>query len=154
MTAGEGLGFGTQISLDGGFADVEKLGDVEVAKRLLEQLVTQVEPQANRPDLSQVVTHRDDDGLSAAIIGGETSAVLHSFPDHRAVTLQLFSAHDLPLSSTTKLLLEAYDVGRFQSSVRGFGRYLPREPEALAQALVGERSYARLRIVPPPTVTL
>src|SRR5690606_41561159 len=93
-------------------------------------------------------------GLSAGLVRRETAAVPRAFAGLRAATLQVFSAHDLSLSGTTKAFLAAYSVGRFQSSVRAFGRHLPRDERELERALAGERRYARLRIQPAPVVTL
>ncbi len=155
MRGSEGLGYGTQISVDGVHADPAALADPAVASAVLERMLGQVEADAVLAAQSPVVTALDaGSGLSAALVRGESSAVLHTFTDLRAVTLHLFSAHDLPLTSTTKAFLEAYAVGRFQSSVRAFGVYLPRDAQELKRALVGERLYARMRVAPPPTVTL
>ncbi len=152
MRGNVGLGYGTQVSLDGEHADPAALADEAVARATLEGIVGRVETTA---PAGAVLVYRDPaGGLSAALVRGETAAVLHAFPELRAATLQVFSAHDLSLSGTTKAFLEAYSVGRFQSSVRAFGRHLPRDERELERALAGERRYARLRIQPAPVVTL
>ena len=154
MNGSEGLGHGTQIMLDGAFADPALLANADDVRTLLERIVAEVEP-ATAGAAAPPVTFQGGttDGVSAALVRGETAAMLHTFPALRTVTLHLFSAHDLPLSATTRLFLAAFEVGRFQSSVRAYGHYPPRDPQRLALALAGQRDYVRLRLTPSPAVT-
>ena len=155
MSGSEGLGYGTQISLDGAFADAGVLLDHAAVAAVLQRIVAEVEPKLEHSVMPEVVVHDAGvDGLSAALIQGETAAMLHTFPTLRTVTLHLFSAHDLSLSTTTRMFIDAFRVGRFQSAVRAFGHYPPREPEQLQLALVGARDYARIRVAPSATVTI
>lgn len=154
MNGSEGLGYGTQIMLDGAFAEPALLADEDKVSTLLEQIVAAVEPASQGGASAQVTFHPGTtDGVSAALVRGETAALLHTFPALRTATLHLFSAHDLPLSATTRMFLAAFEVGRFQSSVRAYGHYPPRDPQRLALALAGQRDYVRLRLTPAPTVT-
>ncbi|HRQ10030.1 MAG: hypothetical protein WC972_03180 [Trueperaceae bacterium] len=155
MNAGESIGFGTQICLDGAKADVEALADVELARRVIAELAAAVE--GSNPGAAPegvVVLDLQREGHSAALVVGETSVSLHSFPSVRAVTLKFFSVRDLPLGRTTKLFLEAYGVGRYQSAVSGRSLLVPRDPDRLRLALAGERDYTWLRVVPAERVTL
>lgn len=154
MNGSEGLGYGTEIMLDGAYADGAKLEDLTTVRNVLEAIVAAVEPAVVGVQGAEVVTtDAGADGYSAALIQGETVAILHAFPLLRTVSLHLFSAHDLPLSATTRQFLVAFDVGRFQSSVRAFGQFPPRDPERLKRDLAGQRSYVKLRVTPAPTVT-
>lgn len=156
MTTSEGLGFGTQVSLTGVYADAETLGDRDALTAVLTAMVGEVEqsPQSHDLDAQLAVVGDDLDGLSGCLIKGETVAQVHTFTSLRTVTLQLFSAHDISLSTTTKQFIEAYSVGRFESSVRAYGRYPRRDEQALKTLLLGEREYARLRVAPQPAVSI
>ncbi len=143
MDASDALGFGTQLAL----------ADPATASELLSALVTLAEQGDDRVG-PQPLVEVSGDGLSAALIRGETSAALYTFPDLRSVTLQLFTAHDLPLGNATKQFLAAYRVGRFKSSVRSRGLFLPRHTDELRGALCGQRDYARLRIAPEGPIEL
>lgn len=154
MSSFGGLGYGTQIMLDGAYADAAKLSDEQAASAVLEQLMLQVEPNSEGASATAVSWRQPGAyGVSAALIQGETAMMLHTFPALRTVTLHLFSAHGPSLSTTTRMFLAAYDVGRFQSSVRAFGHYPPRDPDQLVKALAGQRDYARLRVTPAPSIT-
>ncbi len=155
MTGSEGLGYGTQISLDGAFADAAVLLDRAAVEAVLERIVAEVEPKLEHSVVPAAAVHDAGvDGLSAALIQGETAATLHTFPTLRTVTLHLFSAHDISLSTTTRMFIDVFRVGRFQSAVRAFGHYPPREPEQLRLALAGARDYVRIRVAPSATVTI
>jgi len=155
VNAGESIGFGTQICLDGAKADVEALADVALTRRVIADLAAVVEgPDAGVTPENVVVLDRHREGHSAALVVGETSVSLHSFPTVRAITLKFFSVRDLPLDSASKLFLESYGVGRFQSAVSGRSLLLPRDPDRLRLALAGERDYTWLRVVPAARVTL
>lgn len=154
MGGSEGLGYGTQIMLDGAYAEADKLTDREAVRAVLKSVVAQAEPNVDDTTAAAVVFHdAGDDGLSAALIRGETAALLHAFPNLRTVTLHLFTAHDPSLSGTTRTFLDAFGVGRFQSSVRAYGHYPPRNPAQLELALAGLRSFARIRVTPSAAVT-
>lgn len=154
MSTTDALGFGTLISLDGGSADPGALADEELTRRVVAELVAAVEGDLRFGPDAVVLQDYGADGHSAAMVAGETSVSLHAFAQLRSVTLQFFSVRDLPLSRTTKLFLEAYLVGRFQSSVRGRGPLLPRDRGSLERVLAGDRAYSRLRVAPTERVTL
>ncbi len=156
MTGSESLGYGTQVSLDGASADPGALADVGLARKLLAELIGEVEPGICHEATVEAVVVAEDgaDGHSAALVAGETSATLHVFTALRSVTLQLFTAHDAPLGRTTERFLGAFGVGRYQAGVRGRGLLLPRDPGQLERVLRGQREYARLRVVPSERVTL
>jgi hypothetical protein len=154
MSGSEGLGYGTQITIDGAYADAAILSDHRAVSTVLRRIVAEVEPFVSGAISADVVLHSaGEDGLSAALIRGETAALLHAFPPLRTVTLSLFSAHDLSLTTTIRTFQDAFGVRRFQSSVRTFGHYPPRDPALLERALAGLRDYARLRVAPSATVT-
>lgn len=154
MSGSEGLGYGTQIHIDGAYADAAALTDLRAAGAVLRQIVAEVEPYVGDTTAAAVVFHdAGEDGLSAALIRNETAALLHSFPPLRTVTLSLFSAHEPSLSTTIRSFQDAFGVRRFQSSVRAYGHYPPRDPALLERALAGLRDYARLRVAPSATVT-
>lgn len=153
MESSEGIGFGTQLTLDGASADAHALAAPATARELLSGLLALVEEHDSGAE-DRPLVNECADGLSAALIRGETSVTLHTFPELRAVSLQIFTAHDLPLGSATKLFLAAYRVGRFQSNVRDRGLYLPRNAEKLSGALDGLRDYSRLRVAPGAPVRL
>lgn len=154
MSGSEGLSYGTQIMIDGAYADASTLRDTAAVRAALQRMVAEVEPYVSDTTHADVVFHdHGEDGLSAALIRGETAVLLHAFPRWRAATLHLFSAHDPSLSFTTRIFLDAFGVRRFQSSVRAFGHYPPRDPDHLERALAGLRDYARIRVAPSATVT-
>ncbi len=155
MNVHDALGFGTQICLDGASADPVALADPAVTRGLIVELLRAVEGLDPAGGPAEVVLHAGgEDGHSAATVLGESSVSVHTFAALRSVTLQSFSARELPLGRISKLFLDTYKVGRFQSSVRGRGMLLPRAQAELERALAGEREYARLRVIPGERVTL
>lgn len=151
MSASEGLGYGIQVSLDGDHADEAQLRLPGAASAILERMIRLVEPDAIAP--VDAIFDAGSDGLSAALIMGETAGVVHTFPRLRTVNLQLFTSHDMSLSTTLKMFIDAYQIGRFRSAVREFGRYLPRDRDGLRRAVAGERTYVQLRLLPAPTAS-
>lgn len=148
--------YGTQLFLDGAHADTAALTDADVAADLLLRLTATVEQDEATEAVSErvVILQGSAGGHSAAFVHGETSGVIHTFPDLRVVTLNAFSPRALDLTGAIRLFREAYRVGRYRSTVREFGRELPRHGEELRAVLEGERAFARLRLEPPPEVTL
>jgi hypothetical protein len=138
------LAAGTLLHVEGRGVGREPLADPDALDRLLRELA----PRLNEPDPPAPVRHVDDEGSSHVLPLEEAHLLLHVFPGHGRLSFVAFSRHAL---SDAELLAEvrgALGGGRWQSSVRRRAAALPRDPDALARRLAGERAWARARLVP------
>ena len=139
----DSLGYGTHLILDGFRADAACLADEEAFVAALRAIFASMGGSRGEP----VVVHPEGDrGMSGAIVGAEAYLCLHTFPALDKLSLEAFSGRALPSQPITEAVVERFGVGRVECRIHGRGRLLPRGREALVQGLLGDRSYARLRL--------
>jgi hypothetical protein len=146
VTPPETLAAGTLLTLDGRADGREPLADPDALDRLLRELA----PRLHEPDPPAPLRRVDEDGSSHLLPLEEAHLLLHAFPPHGRFAFTAFSRHAL---SDAELLAEvraALRSGRCESSVRRRAAALPRDPQARARRLAGERAWARARLVPRP----
>ena len=140
----ETLGYGTHLILDGFNADAKSLEEAVITDflkglaELLEpgkQVTPEVRPVEDLPS-----------GFSAALLLPESHATLHTFNEARVLSLQVFSRHGLELSDLNRRLGSAFGVRRFESHISNHSKTMSKDPERRARTLLGDRSYAGLRL--------
>jgi len=139
----DSLGYGTHLILDGFRSDAARLADDEAFVEALRAIFKTMGGAGGEP---VVVRPEGEAGMSGAIVGAEAYLCLHTFPALDKLSLEAFSGRALPSQPITDAVVERFGVGRVESRVHGRGRLLPRGREALERALLGDRSYARLRL--------
>lgn len=145
----DALGYGTHLILDGFRADAEALA----RRALIEEVVRELGAQLDRGAVVESLLLSFDDGpdrgLSAALVQGESHLCVHTFPDLHKLSLDAFSARNVPVDAVVSAFRHRFEVGRTESQVHGRGRLLPRTREHLERAVRGDRDYARLRLRDP-----
>ncbi len=144
MNVSEALVTGTLLLLDGRGAGLEPLADPAALDRLLSELAGRLE-DAEPPAPTRLL---EEDGSSHALPLDEAYLLLHAFPEAGRFAFAAFSRHALGDDELLGEVRRALRTGRFESSVRRRAAGLPREPEALARRLRGERAWARARLAP------
>jgi hypothetical protein len=142
----ETLAAGTLLNVEGRGVGREPLADPDALDRLLRELA----PRLNEPDPPAPVRRVDDEGSSHVLPLEEAHLLLHVFPAQGRLSFAAFSRHALSDAELLAEVRRALGGGRWQSSVRRRAAALPRDPEALARRLAGERAWARARLVPLP----
>ena len=141
----ETLGYGTHLILDGFNADASTLEE-GVITDFLTGLADLLEPGKNvNPEIRPVEDLPS--GFSAALLLPESHATLHTFDEARVLSLQVFSRHGLELSDLNKRLSRAFGVRRFESHISNHSKTMSKDPERRARTLLGDRSYASLRLI-------
>lgn len=139
------LGYGTHLILDGFRADAARLVDAQRVEAVLRSALALM-GEAGSGVFRLRAAGDGGRGISAALVGAESHLCLHTFPAFKKLSLEAFSTRTLPTQAITEAFLEGFGVGRHEARVHGRGRLLPRQAEALDQALGGDRDYARLRL--------
>ena len=140
----ETLGYGTHLILDGFNADVNSLEEAVITD-FLKGLAGLLEPGKNvTPEIRPVEDLPA--GFSAALLLPESHATLHTFTEARVLSLQVFSRHGLELTDLNKRLGRTFGVRRFESHISNHSKTMSKDPERRARTLLGDRSYASLRL--------
>lgn len=142
----ETLAAGTLLNVEGRGVGREPLAAPDALARLLRELA----PRLNEPDPPAPLRHVDDDGSSHVLPLEEAHLLLHAFPARGRFAFAAFSRHALSDAELLAEVRRALRGGRLESSMRRRAAAVPRDPDALARRLAGERAWARARLVPIP----
>ncbi|MEX2501552.1 MAG: S-adenosylmethionine decarboxylase [Trueperaceae bacterium] len=145
----EPLATGTALRLDGRRAGTEPLADPDALERLMHDLCDRLEPSDDPANRTRVRAH-EADGSSHALLLDEAHLVLHAFPEVGAFAFAAFSRHAISDGALLDAVRAALRTGRFDSSVGRRAAGLPRDVDALARRMRGERAWARSRLLPRP----
>lgn len=143
MNGYDPLGYGTHLIVDGFRVDAARPADEEAFAAALREIFTLMGGSGGEP---VIVRSEGEQGLSGAIVGAEAYLCLHTFPTIDKLSLEAFSGRAIASQPITDAVVERFGVGRVECRVHGRGRLLPRGRDALEHALLGDRSYARLRL--------
>lgn len=143
MTTDYGIDYGRRFIVDAfrpnPWGRIER-SDVEAHLIELSHLL-----EGSRAAVASVVVE-EEDGFSAGLLGSEAHVVLHLFPALGTLSLQVFSRRDVLLSDLTRNLSQRFGVGRFESHLGNATKALPKDQQRLGRVLLGDRSYARVRL--------
>ncbi|ADI14322.1 S-adenosylmethionine decarboxylase [Truepera radiovictrix] len=137
------LAYGAHLIVDGYGAKEAPLVDeahaLGVARELLEALGL-----GSTPTLT--LTHRARDGLSVGVALPESHLTLHTFQPAQRLSLGIFSRQTLALGEVLELLRVRFGLGRLESHLDSRSVVLPHDEERARTFLLGERTYADLRL--------
>ena len=142
------FGFGPHLMIDGYAANTAKLEDAGVLRAVLERLPTELGMhQVLEPHVfHHAGTHSEDAGLSGVVLVAESHIAIHTFPHKRFVSVDVFSCKDFDAQQTISRVVEAFDVGRFETTFINRGKEYPKDLERIERILLGERDYLEARI--------
>ncbi len=142
------FGFGPHLMIDGYQANPQKLADKELIHKILDELpeemgMTKVLPPAvfdyrgSRPE---------DVGLTGVVIIAESHIAIHTFPERRFISVDIFSCKDFDIKKAVDRLAEAFEIGRYETYLINRGKEYPKDPEEARMIIEGEREYLEARI--------
>jgi S-adenosylmethionine/arginine decarboxylase-like enzyme len=140
--AGDILGFGSHVVIDGFDADASRLGR-DALYELMVAVSQQLEGQ--RHVLVEVL---EQNGVMAGISAGtrlaESHAMVHAFPSCAALSLIVFSRKYLDWYALAGELKTRFDIGRYDSHIANRSRMLPEDGSK--RALRSHRHYTAFRL--------
>ena len=140
--------FGPHLMIDGFAASTAKLEDESHIRNLLDALPAEMgmhkvlEPHVFAHGGSQ----SDDAGVTGVVIVAESHIAIHTFPRKRFVSVDVFSCKEFDAQQAVARIVEAFDVGRFETTFINRGKEYPKDLEAVERILIGEREYIEARV--------
>ena len=134
--------------IDGHHAEKSKLEDMDFIRGLLERLPIEMDMHKVMPvhvmDVSG--TYPEDAGITGVVIVAESHIAIHTFPEKRFVSLDVFSCKDFDTQKAVSSLVEAFQIGRFETHLINRGKEFPHDLASIERILAGDRSYLEARI--------
>jgi S-adenosylmethionine decarboxylase len=142
------FGFGSHLMIDGHHAEKSKLEDKDFIHSVLEKLPLEMDMHKVMPVhvMDVVGSHPEDSGITGVVIVAESHIAIHTFPEKRFVSLDVFSCKDFDTQKAVSSLVEAFQIGRFETHLINRGKEFPHDLPSIERILAGDRSYLEARI--------
>jgi S-adenosylmethionine/arginine decarboxylase-like enzyme len=142
LQAGDILGFGSHVVIDGFGAEVDRLSRdalCDVVMAVSQQLEGQRKVHVEVLEQSGFMA-----GISAGTRLDESHVIVHAFPDCAALSLIVFSRKYLDWHTLAGELKTRFDIGRYDSHIANRSRMLPKHNSE--RALHSHRQYTAFRL--------
>ncbi len=142
------FGFGPHLMIDGYQANPEKLADAEMIKRVLDEMPEAMEMTKVLPPFVFEYTgaRAEDAGVTGVVIIAESHIAIHTFPEKRFISVDIFSCKEFDLRKAVDYLVETFEIGRYDTYLINRGKEYPKDPELARRIVEGEREYLESRI--------
>lgn len=141
------FGFGPHLVVDGQHASPEKLDDADLVARALSELADILNMAVVGPPRVERVEGRPEEaGLSGVVMVAASHIALHTFPARGVLGMDLFSCREFDVQRAVSCLAQTFELGRFETHFNNRGREFPKDPQALARVLRGDRDYLEARL--------
>ncbi|RMA96049.1 adenosylmethionine decarboxylase [Hydrogenothermus marinus] len=124
------IGFGPHLMVDGYNANYEKLASVEAVTEFLETTVSEIGMTKIMPPYVFKYDGGDkpeDWGVSGFVIIAESHISIHTFPEKRYFSIDIFSCKDFDIDKAIKLIKEYFETEDLEIRTTDRGTEFPRD---------------------------
>ncbi|PYE52841.1 S-adenosylmethionine decarboxylase [Deinococcus yavapaiensis KR-236] len=142
------FGFGPHLMIDGYHASSEKLDDVELIRKVLDELPVEMEMTKILPPHVQRYngTTPEDSGVTGVVIIAESHIAIHTFPQRGFLSVDVFSCKEFDVQKALNYLIEHFEMGRYDTHFINRGKEFPKDLTEAERIVSGEREYLEARI--------
>lgn len=134
-------GYGPHLMVDGDGCDKERLTDLNLVYRVLEELPARIGMTKIMPPYVFKYTglKPEDWGLSGFVLIAESHVSIHTYPEKSAVSVDIFSCKSFDTEFATEYLRSAFAMGKTEVQVVDRGTEFPKELGASASIVRAQR---------------
>lgn len=124
------IGFGPHLMVDGYNANYEKLASVEAVTEFLETTVSEIGMTKIMPPYVFKYDGGDkpeDWGISGFVIIAESHISIHTFPEKKYYSIDIFSCKDFDIDKAIKLIKEYFETEDLEIRTTDRGTEFPRD---------------------------
>jgi S-adenosylmethionine decarboxylase len=135
-------GFGPHLTLDGYRCDQKKLEDIEQVYRLLDEVPAEIGMTKIMPPyvFRYNGSKPEDWGVSGFVLIAESHISIHTYPDKRYLSFDIFSCKEFDVARAIAIIGERFDIGSVEHTVLDRGTEFPKDISKAAQLVRGERN--------------
>ncbi len=138
------IGFGPHLMLDGYGCDKERLQDLDLIYRILDELPARIGMTKIMPPY--VFKYRglkpEDWGLSGFVLIAESHISIHTFPEKSFVSVDIFSSKTFDLEFAGSYFKEAFGMKKVECNVLDRGTEFPKDLNGASRLARAERRRA------------
>jgi S-adenosylmethionine decarboxylase len=135
------VGFGPHLMLDGYGCDKQKLQDLNLIYRILDELPNQIGMTKIMPPyvFKYSGVRPEDWGLSGFVLIAESHISIHTFPEKHFVSVDIFSCKAFDANFAGAYLKEAFGMTKVDVTVLDRGTEFPKELNGAARLVRADR---------------
>ncbi|RDI95928.1 S-adenosylmethionine decarboxylase proenzyme [Meiothermus sp. QL-1] len=134
--------------IDGYHANAEKLADLELVRKTLDELPEEMAMTKVLPPVVQryPALPGQAEGITGVVIIAESHIAIHTFPLQRFISVDIFSCKEFDLGKALRYVVERFEIGRYETYLINRGKEYPKDLELARRIVAGEREYLEARI--------
>ncbi len=134
-------GFGPHLMLDGYGCDKSKLEDLNLIYRILEDLPARIGMTRIMPPyvFKYSGVKPEDWGISGFVLIAESHISIHTFPEKKYVSVDIFSCKAFDAEFASKYFKEAFEMAKVETNVLDRGTEFPKDLNGAAGAARAQR---------------
>lgn len=138
-------GFGPHLILDGYECDAQKLDTMAFIYGFLDTLPSMIGMTKIMPPFILYYDGKDkpeDRGISGVVIIAESHISIHTYPDKRFLTCDIYSCKEFDINKTVEYLVKAFGIGNFNKRVLHRGKEFPKDMDMVDSIMDSDRMKA------------
>jgi S-adenosylmethionine decarboxylase len=134
-------GFGPHLMLDGYGCDRQKLEDLDLIYRILEELPARIGMTRIMPPyvFKYSGLKREDWGISGFVLIAESHISIHTFPEKNFVSVDIFSCKAFDSELAVGYFKKAFEMAKVETNMLDRGTEFPKEIHGAARVVRAER---------------
>lgn len=136
------FGFGPHLTLDGYDCYPVKLDDMNFIWALLDTLPGMIGMTKIMPPYILYYDGKDkpeDRGFSGVVIIAESHISIHTYPEKRFLTFDIYSCKSFDINKTVEYVVKAFGIGNFNKRVMHRGREFPKDMDMVEDIMDSDR---------------
>ncbi len=138
-------GFGPHLTLDGYDCDPRKLDDMNFLYGFLDTMPARIGMTKLMPPMCLYYDAQgkpEDRGLSGFVIIAESHISIHTYPEKRFLTFDIYSCKKFDIDKTVEFVVKAFGIGNLNKRVTNRGREFPKDLDLVESIMDHDRSKA------------
>src|SRR5213593_109811 len=144
------IGFGPHLMLDGYGCDKQRLQDLNLIYRMLDELPDRIGMTKIMPPyvFKYSGVKPEDWGLSGFVLIAESHISIHTFPEKNFITADIFSCKSFDAEFAASYLKKAFGIAKVELNVLDRGTEFPKQLNGAARLVREERRRVTRPAVP------
>ena len=135
-------GFGPHLMLDGYGCEQGKLADLEHIYKVLDEFPVEIGMTKIMPPyvFKYSGLKPEDWGVSGFVLIAESHISIHTFPEKKFLSLDIFSCKPFEIDRAIEIVSDAFEIEKFEKNVLDRGTEFPKDTARAAKLVRRERS--------------
>jgi S-adenosylmethionine decarboxylase len=135
-------GFGPHLMLDGYGCEQAKLADLEHIYRVLDEFPVEIGMTKIMPPyvFKYSGARPEDWGVSGFVLIAESHISIHTFPEKRFLSLDIFSCKTFDVSRAVEIVTEAFGIQKVEQNLLDRGTEFPKDTARAAKLVRRDRA--------------